>query len=138
MKKIFLLFILFFGINCYAENVNIVCPAASQMNPPTKGTIYANKFSATTPANIPEIGNTLLLSGEAASTKAIGFEVATWTDRTFLCHYKGDLDDIVTFETVLWQYVKRCWFKATGYSECQSTDPAVCTMTCELGQEPPL
>lgn len=144
MRKISLIGILFFYMAlANAETITAICPSAEQMNPPTKGTIYANKFTGSTPINLPEINNTLVLSGEASSTKALAFYTATWTDHTFLCLYKGNYDDIVSYEIVLWQYVKRCWFKATGYSECESDDPAKCQLTCELGhsddyKSPPL
>lgn len=132
MKNFFLFSILFLTLlTAEAKNIKIICPNAEAFNPPSQGSIYAFKYTATTYVDIPELNNQLTLSGEADSSKALHFSVATWTDHTFLCLYQGDKDMIVTAEGVLNNYVSYCRF-ANNSPECESDRPEDCPLTCEL------
>lgn len=135
MKKFLTISTLFFGfLTAHASTISIICPTADQFNPPTKGSVYNFKFTATTFVDIPELNNQLTLTGEADSSKALKFHVATWTDRTFLCLYEGDKDMIVTYEGVLMDYVSSCRFEQST-SECESSNPKDCPLICQLNDE---
>lgn len=134
MKKLFLFSTLFLIIlSSQADTITIYCPPVTQLNPPTKGSIYDYKYTATTPVDIPALGDKVMLTGEANSSKAVVMYGANWTDNTFLCLYQGDNDMIVTYEGVLANYVNGCWFK-NHVSECNAADPLNCPMTCEIGE----
>lgn len=135
MKNFFWISTLFFVfLSAQASSISIICPIASEFNPPSKGSIYDYKYTATTYVDIPELKKKITLTGESDSSKAVNFQAATWTDQTFLCLYQGDKDVIVTYETVLMNYVSSCHFKNNS-SECNANDPAACPLVCELEEK---
>lgn len=134
MRKIFLFSILFLVfLTAGAKSIKVICPQTAAFNPPSKGSIYAFKYTASTYVDIPELNYKLILSGEANSSKALTFYAATWTDHTFLCLYQGDKDMIVTAEEVLNNYVNYCRF-SNNTADCLSSEPESCPLNCELNE----
>jgi len=133
LNKTIMLFFLY-SISCCSEanTVSLVCPFSSQLErQASQGSWATYHYQGYSQVAIPELGNRVALMGETNSETAGDFYAATWTDQTFLCLYKG----VVTYETVLYPFVNRCYFENSAIpsrTECLSADPALCPLTCEL------
>lgn len=141
-RKYLILFFYIYSISNDAiaepQTITLFCPPVGEVLATEQTGSWAKyKYKAYTLVNISELPNQLEMIGEGDTEKATIFQAATWTDRTFLCNYNSfSFDAIVIFETVLYQYVKNCYFHNTPHpSECNSNNPLSCPMTCELGKE---
>lgn len=142
-NKIPVLMLLFYVVIVHAETqpafITLYCPPAIAIRTTkiAEPSWASYKYQAEASIDFPVLGSYLQLFGEGTAPQATMLQVATWTDRTFLCNYNEGLDAIVIFETSLDQYVKGCYFVNSAFhrvSECYSNDPLKCPLTCELGR----
>lgn len=134
-----LLYILTYQVASKAESITIYCPAVKNIQILRQiGVPWANyKYIAQVAVEMPELGNHLQFGGEGNANNIDSLQAATWTDRTFLCVYNTYAGSVVIFEIELAKYIRRCYFEnAKGQinSECLSSDPSQCPITCEMGQ----
>jgi len=118
------------SISALAENINVFCPSKDFVKVTEPGSWAPYKYTATTPINIPQLNDQLVLIGEGTAPKATIMQAATWTDRTLNCLYNQGLDVMVLTSVSLDPYVEKCSFPGGG-PECISSDPLACPMTCE-------
>lgn len=90
------------------------------------------RYSGQSFVNLPAASNSLHFTGDSNADKPNYFYGATWTDRTFLCLYNYLDEAIVIYEGQLSPLVSRCYFEKPGNSECISSNPDACPITCEL------
>ena len=131
---LFLLMLVSFNTFSEPKLIKIYCPNPKDVKSYEQTGSWAKyRYVSYTPIDLPDIGNKLELIGQGDSSKATTLQAATWTDRLFLCLYDYGLEVIVIFDTVLDKYVKLCYFNGNPrHSECISSDPSACPITCEL------
>lgn len=134
----FILFLLFLmTVSSYASStVSTYCPKPSDLTRTKSSSSWA-KYTYTGQAsiNLPEVNNTLHLTADSNAETATYFYGATWTDRTFLCLYNYLDDAIVMYEGQLDPLVERCYFAMPGTSECLSSNPSDCALTCQVNND---
>ena len=139
MKKLFFLFLfLFYHLSYAGENktIHFLCPTPSAVKVIEQSGSWAPyQYQAITPIDLPEIGGQLMMTGEGDSDQVSTFHSFVWTDSTVLCNYDFESKAVVIFETVLSQYVSRCYFQSSSGKEmtyCDSNDPEKCPISCDL------
>lgn len=122
------------SISVAADTIKVYCPPKELVKVTEPGSWAPYEYTATTPINIPQLNDQLVLIGEGTAPKATIMQAATWTDRTLSCLYNQDLEVMVLTSVSLDPYVEKCYFPDGG-PECISSDPFACPMTCETSSK---
>jgi hypothetical protein len=116
------------------NTVRAYCPMLTELTRTPSTSSWAKyQYTGQASINLPTIHNTLHFKGDSNADKVNYFYGATWTDRTFLCLYNYLDNSIVIYEGQLDPLVERCYFGTPGLSECISSNPNDCPITCVLG-----
>jgi hypothetical protein len=119
-----------------AVKITAYCPEFTELKRTTLSNSWAKyEYTGQSPINLASINNLLYFKGDTNAESANYFSGATWTDSTFLCLYNYDDEAIVMYESQLAPFVERCYFAHPGSSECTSSNPQACPITCELTNE---
>jgi hypothetical protein len=120
--------------NPTSTQITATCPNVNELTKvPLTNSWAKYRYSGQSPVNLPEVNNLLYFTGDSTAESANYFYGATWTDRTFLCLYNYNDEPIVMYESQLDPFVERCFFSKPGISECNSSNPSDCPITCEPG-----
>jgi hypothetical protein len=116
------------------STITVSCPQINELTRTSLTNSWANyRYTGQISVDLPAINNVLYLMGDSNAESVDYFYGASWTDRTFLCLYNYLDNPIVMYEGQLDPYVKECYFGKLAVSECHSSNPSDCVMTCELG-----